>query len=365
MRIGALGEHDEARHEVRDDFLQTETQPHAEGRDQPLHVVPFDAEEAGREQDAAAGDRVARHDLDRIGRVGLHLESLQQRDVEQRAHPAHGNDGDHDDHDGKDQVIDGQRARDLFALDGLRVAPQRVVADCVSTGNASRHNDQRPPSSSNVTRRFSSDPVCSPIAPMSRRVDGSSVTALPACPWSSTCFGRPASSSRVRASCQRRTLYPQRRHPVEHHGAQDEEDGGDDSHPEIAGGDEVARRRQRGDREGGRDQRREPDRVQSRRPAARRAGEKPLHQRVPAPQQAHEEHGEGDHGKAECQAAQALAVGERRVVQSVQRRDEDQRHQECQQPAQSVRGRGERRLVPAEVADRQAPPVEQPRERGK
>ena len=118
-----LGEHDETRHEVRYDLLQSEPQADAKGSDQPLNVTPANAEDAAREENAYERNRVPRDHLDRVGRIGLHLESLQQHDVEQRADVAHDDGGDYADDDRKKEVPNGQRAAHRLAVDNFRVIP--------------------------------------------------------------------------------------------------------------------------------------------------------------------------------------------------------------------------------------------------
>ena len=160
-------------------------------------------------------------------------------------------------------------------------------------------------------------------------------------------------------------LHPQRYQTVEHHGADGDEHRFHDSPVEIAGSDEVARGREPGDGERQCHHRPEPEGVQLAVPAARRAGAQALHHRAAGPEEAHEEYGERNHRQTESETRQALAVGERRVIQSVQGRDERERHEDRGEPAQTARGRAEGRLVPAEVPDRHAVPVEQPCKRGK
>ena len=99
------------------------------GRDQPLHVAPADAEDIGRGDCAGGGEGVPRRDLDRVGRVRLHFEPLQQHDVEKRADVAHQDCGNRADEQREEEVSNGQRAGDLLAVDGLGISPQLVVAD--------------------------------------------------------------------------------------------------------------------------------------------------------------------------------------------------------------------------------------------
>ena len=67
---------------------------------------------------------------------------------------------------------------------------------------------------------------------------------------------------------------------------------------------------------------------------------------------------EGDHRKTEGHARQALAVGKRRVIQSVQGGDKQEQHEDRRKPAQPVRGPAKGHLIPAEVANCYPAPVE-------
>ena len=118
-----LAEHDETGHEVRHDLLQSEPQTHAKSSDQPLNVTPANAEDAAREENAYERNRVPRDYLDRVRRIGLHLESLQQHDVEQRADVAHHDRSDYADDDRKKKVTNSQRAAHVLAIGNLRVIP--------------------------------------------------------------------------------------------------------------------------------------------------------------------------------------------------------------------------------------------------
>ena len=108
---------------LRHDLLQAKSQSDTKGSDEPLNVAPANAEYAEREEHTYECNRVPRDYLDRIGGIRLHLESLQQDDVEQRADVAHDDDGDCTDDNGKKEVTDGQRARYLLAIRNIHVIP--------------------------------------------------------------------------------------------------------------------------------------------------------------------------------------------------------------------------------------------------